>query len=88
MLYLDSDLICLRDIADLYRVDIGGNLLGAVRDVEYARIYNENCEIKGYRVKDYTHYFNSGVLGFNIKKCREFALTDKLLKRLAEVKIR
>ena len=96
MLYLDSDLICLRDIADLYRVDIGGNLLGAVRDVEYARIYNENCEIKGYRVKDYcddilklkdyTHYFNSGVLGFNIKKCREFALTDKLLKRLAEVK--
>lgn len=98
VLYLDSDLICLRDIADLYRVDIGGNLLGAVRDVEYARIYNENCEIKGYRVKDYcddilklkdyTHYFNSGVLGFNIKKCREFALTDKLLKRLAEVKIR
>ena len=96
VLYLDSDLICLRDIADLYRVDIGGNLLGAVRDVEYARIYNENCEIKGYRVKDYcddilklkdyTHYFNSGVLGFNIKKCREFALTDKLLKRLAEVK--
>lgn len=65
--------------------------------VEYAMLkLAEKCGIKGYRVKDYcddilklkdyTHYFNSGVLGFNIKKCREFALTDKLLKRLAEVK--
>ena len=89
VLYLDSDLICLRDIADLYRVDIGGNLLGAVRDVEYARIYNENCEIKGYRVKDYcddilklkdyTHYFNSGVLLMNVDVFRERNLVRAVL---------
>ncbi len=87
IIYLDCDLICLRDVADLYQQKLGNNLLGVVRDIEYLRIYNENKNVREYcdnvlQMKDYIHYFNSGVLLFNIKQCQKFNLSQKLLQQL------
>lgn len=90
VLYLDCDLVCLRDIAALCRQELGQSLLGVVRDIEYLRIYNENETIRKYcdtvlKMKDYTAYFNSGVLCFNIEQCQKFRLTQKLLQKLEKV---
>ena len=79
LIYLDADIICKDDILPLWQTDLHGRVLGAVRD------WGEDRSCGRIGLKN-GRYFNSGVLGFNIKKCREFALTDKLLKRLAEVK--
>ena len=70
-LYLDSDILLNADIANLYKNDIGNNMLGAVLDeviwsskgfTYYAREALDVTE---------KQYFNSGVLIMNLKKFRE-----------------
>lgn len=74
VLYLDSDLIILRDVAELYYTDLQDNLLAATIDPDHAGEYNG--AIPG--VKKYTsevlklsnpyQYFQAGVILFNIEE--------------------
>ena len=89
VLYLDCDLIINCDVAKLYNMDISNYLLGACKDVEIIRFYIAD-NLKHYLLqilglKDYTKYFNSGVILFNIKACLAFELVDKLFKCLKEI---
>ena len=70
-IYLDSDVVLNRDIADLYSEFIGDNYLGAVLDEviwssEDFTFYARNS--LGVTEKQ---YFNSGVLIMNLKKFRD-----------------
>lgn len=90
VIYLDSDLIVNRDIAELYKIDIKNNLIGACNDIEVIRFYIRN-NLKEYLLKtlnleNYSSYFNSGVIIFNIKECLKFNITDKLLNKLKQIK--
>lgn len=64
VLYLDSDMIILSDILELYNTDITNYYLAACN--EYHPYFSANLDLKS--AKD---YFNSGLLLMNIKKCRE-----------------
>jgi len=69
VIYLDSDIVVLRDIAELYQQNLNGFSLGAVPDVmaqEIRRIYF---------YPGLTNYFNSGVLLINLNKWREKEVT-------------
>jgi lipopolysaccharide biosynthesis glycosyltransferase len=61
-----------KDIANLFKIDIGENLVGAVRDYEgIANCYNCNYERTKYRIKEigiknFEDYFISGVMLMNI----------------------
>lgn len=73
LIYLDSDVILLRDIADLYDEDISGCVLGAVWD--YA-CYGSLRYIEDDLKIPIDHYFNAGVMvidteGFLNMKIRE-----------------
>lgn len=82
-IYLDSDLVVLRDIADLFAVDIGDNLLGAVTDGALLIEYYSDAEVKKYYdmlcPDSILTYFNSGVLVFNIPAFRAAFTAEELL---------
>ena len=69
--YLDSDTVLLGDVSELYNVELGENLLGAVPDgavasVEPFKRYTK--EVLGIESKN---YFNAGVLVMNLQAFRD-----------------
>ena len=66
-IYLDCDIVLLKDIAELYNIDIGDNLLGAVPDdiIQKNEVFQEYVE-KVVGVANYKTYFNAGMLVYNI----------------------
>lgn len=78
-IYLDSDIVVLGDISELYNCDLKGNLIGACIDKSVVGIKPiEDYFTIGVGV-DYREYFNSGILLFDMKKMREVKLADKFL---------
>ena len=84
-LYLDSDIVLNDDVAKLYNVDLGNNLVGAVPDAsvqlfpEFANYVEKVLEV------DHTKYFNAGVLLMNLKKLREFNLERRFISLIKKV---
>lgn len=81
-IYIDSDVVLTSDIANLYDIEIGDNLIGACNDLSIADIqplvaYTENAI--GVKRQE---YINSGVLLMNLKKLREVDLEGHFLKLL------
>lgn len=71
VIYVDSDIVLNSDIANLFNIDIGNNLLGAVADETVQNNEQFIDYIKKIIGVDEEHYFNSGVLVMNLDKFRE-----------------
>lgn len=72
VLYLDSDIVVLGDISQLYNQDLQNYSTGAVRDImakEILRIYFD---------KSLSDYFNAGVLLINLQKWRQKMISQYL----------
>ncbi len=78
VLYLDSDLIVQRDVAELFATDVSQMLLAATRDVDYLGNLNMKDGIRlAYSkdvlgMKDPYAYFQAGVLVLNTQAMRDF----------------
>jgi lipopolysaccharide biosynthesis glycosyltransferase len=73
VIYLDGDMICLTDVAELYEIDIESNVLAAVRDtVTLSRYYSgteKHClSTEFLNLQKPENYFNSGLLVVNISE--------------------
>jgi len=68
VLYLDSDVIIQKDLADLFEINIEGYYAGVVKDIG---LIDNNLNIK--------NYFNSGVMLLNLKMMRESNTSMALL---------
>lgn len=81
-IYLDCDTICLKDITELYKENIGDNLLGATCQ-EKGKYMTPGMSkiIAKTGIKDPYTYFNAGVLVFNCKKFRENNTTQILFEK-------
>lgn len=89
---MDSDLLVLKDLTELINCDMKGKPIAAVRDMYFPIMLEKGYhtdERLGYiTLKEYAHnmgldeekYFNTGVLLFDVKKCREIGLQDKILE--------
>ena len=77
-LYIDGDIIVCKDLEQLYSIDLGNHMVGAVRDMggELGQKFNiaVGC----------TKYFNSGVLLLNLDKMRDANCTEQLIKAKME----
>ncbi|MBR3416637.1 MAG: glycosyltransferase family 8 protein [Clostridia bacterium] len=82
--YLDSDVILLEDIAELYRTDIGDNLVGAVYEQNTDRSPMFTNYVEDIIGIPYYTYFNSGVMVMNLKEFREFKVQDRFIGMLTE----
>lgn len=87
VLYLDSDIIVLEDIANLYNIDIGNNLIGAIPDdiIQNGREFQEYAE-KVVGVSSYKKYFNAGIIIMNLDELRKFKFEEKFLYLLTTIK--
>ena len=81
-IYLDSDTVVLADIADLYQIDLGNNLIGAVPDPFIAA--NQKTAIYAREAVGVAanKYVNSGVLLMNLKAMRAEHFAERFLDLL------
>lgn len=89
VIYLDGDMLAVTDVAELYRIDLGEHMIGAVRD--YAGICN--CYVPGKDRRHYrteilgltsiNDYFISSTLVFNVSKFNEKFSGEDLLRLAA-----
>lgn len=80
LLYLDSDILILKNIRLLYEIELEDNIIGAVTDV-FNKSYKEAL---GLNLHD--KMFNNGVMLIDLKKWREQTIEEKLLVKLEEFK--
>ena len=85
-LYLDCDLVLQEDVAQLYDLSLGDDLVGAVPDgivgsVEEFKLYVQNRRDM-VRAED---YFNAGVLLMNLDAMRRWNFADRFLELLERV---
>ena len=87
VLYLDSDIIVLGDISELYNTDMGTNLVAAAPDdiIQYNKVFQDYAELV-VGVEKYQNYFNAGVLLMNLDELRKFNFQEKFLYLLGTVK--
>ena len=77
-IYLDTDVIALDDIKQLWDIDLGKHVFAAVPDLGYGNLLQNNC-IQNLGVSKTHVYPNAGVILFDLKKCRSMHFTDKML---------
>jgi len=88
LIYLDVDTLVQDDISELWNIDLGEHLAGAVQDV------GKTVDCKWGGIPNYkelglssdTMYFNSGVLVMNLKKWREEDVSNKVIESLYKYK--
>lgn len=87
VLYLDSDIVILDDIAKLYNTDMGDNLVAAAPDdvVISNPIFRDYAE-KVVGVADCNRYFNAGVLLMNLHQLRRFKFQEKFTYILERIR--
>ncbi len=86
VIYSDSDVMICRDLAELYDLDMGAHLLGAVQ--ELAPVWNQQFSENYSRwaryfdlPEDASIYCYSGFILFNLPACREARLTQRVLEQ-------
>jgi lipopolysaccharide biosynthesis glycosyltransferase len=89
VLYLDGDMIVKSDVADIFNIDIGGNLIGACLDGDIIGSYSSSIDSKNYiehvlKISDPLKYFQAGVQLVNIQQFRkefgDYELANKAVK--------
>ena len=86
-IYLDSDMVVLGDISELYNIELEDNLVGAAPDMSVAN----NKEFQDYvervvGMATYKNYFNAGMLLMNLDEMRKYDLQSKFLYLLETIK--
>ena len=86
ILYLDSDMVICRDIAELYDTELGDALLGACRDPDSAGLYNGYIPGKKdyvdriLKLKNPYDYFQAGTILMNLAAFRAGFRTEEILQ--------
>ena len=82
VLYLDSDIIVLKDIAELYLYNISQHYLAGVED-KLSHSMKKRIGLSGNDNKEV--FVNGGVLLFNLKKFRRNNLESIIFKKLRQI---
>ena len=86
-IYLDSDIVVLGDISELYNIDIKDNLVAAAPDdvIQNSEIFSDYAE-RVVGVAKHENYFNAGILLMNLDEMRKFDFQAKFLYLLEQVR--
>jgi lipopolysaccharide biosynthesis glycosyltransferase len=75
VIYIDSDVLVLHDLNELYNTNIEDKYLAVVKDPSW---FFENGHVLELNLSERGFYFNSGVMLMNLKKIRDDGLVKKL----------
>lgn len=81
VLYMDTDLIVVKDISNVWKYDISDYYVAGVKD--YGFIYDNVIERYGIKGK----YINSGFVLFNLKKIREDNIKNRWFSLINQIKL-
>lgn len=81
-IYIDSDVVLLGDISELYHVELGDNLIGACSDLSIREIPKLQEYLKYAIGAPGDSYINSGVLLMNMKRLREVQMDRRFMELL------
>ncbi len=87
IIYMDVDMLMYDDISNLYNIDIGENIIGAVQDYQF--IVSSPYAIKNYKelgIPAEAKYFNSGLLVINPQKWIKEDIANKVIKCMVDNK--
>ena len=90
ILYIDSDTVIEKDVADLFNCKLDNKYLAAVEDFEVKRIIYADSTIKDYlhntlQLQNIDSYFQAGVLLFNLNLMRTINFTEKCFEILKKI---
>lgn len=95
VIYIDPDTIVLKDLSNLFDIDIGPKYAGASVDLTYRLMIKNGTRVPesfgGLKYDEYLHsigldsdsiknYFNAGVMLFNLQKIRSDNLEPKMIR--------
>jgi lipopolysaccharide biosynthesis glycosyltransferase len=90
IIYIDSDILVLKNIEDLWNVDLGNYAAAAALEIIIKTIENDCPSYQELGINPTANYFNSGVMVMDLKKFREQSIfkkaTDYLQKYYSECK--
>lgn len=91
VIYLDCDLVVLKDLSHLFDVDLKKYYLAATKDCSIIRMYRQEKSFKDYcdgilKLSNPDNYIQAGVIIFNVKEFLKANLKKKLLQKLKEIK--
>lgn len=81
-IYLDSDMIILGDISQLYHRELGNNLTGAVRDQVVLQVDTFSEYVEKVLGLNHNEYFNAGMMLINCKQFRKSNVLVRFLELL------
>ncbi len=81
-IYLDSDVILLKDIAELYDTELGDYLVAAAYEQNTDRSPMFTNYVENIIGIPYYTYFNSGVMVMNLKEFRNYKVQDRFIDML------
>ena len=78
IIYLDTDLLVLADLVELYKTDLGSNIVGVVLDISTRSNDGqvEPCQKLGIEPRG---YFNSGVMLIDMKAWKKERIKEQLI---------
>jgi lipopolysaccharide biosynthesis glycosyltransferase len=79
ILYLDSDLIVRRSLADLWNTTLNNYALAAVQDVKWDPFNEEFSRLFSIELALNTKYFNSGVMLINLEYWRQNDVAERTI---------
>lgn len=85
LIYMDVDMMLYADVSELYNIDLGNNILGAIQDSQ--ETVSAPFAISNYKelgIPADTKYFNSGLMLINRKKWIEQEIPLKVFNCLHE----
>jgi lipopolysaccharide biosynthesis glycosyltransferase len=89
ILYLDCDMVANADIAELFKADLTGKYIGAVRDVDFISSANaitidilhlDTMRALKFSQKEIYGIFNAGLILFNIEEIKKDFTTEEMFK--------
>jgi lipopolysaccharide biosynthesis glycosyltransferase len=96
VLYIDTDIVVRRDIAELFDTDLFGKALGASRNIANIHAAHLNKEIKGRKFGDYLRdelgitdfdsYFQAGVILLDLTSAKAQNLLTLSIQKIREIR--
>lgn len=88
VIFLDVDMIMLEDVARLWNIDLGENIVAAVQD-QFIQIVSRWGGLANYQalgLDSETKYFNAGLMVIDMKKWKESKITDEVISVISKYK--
>lgn len=79
LFYVDADTLCLQSCTELFDINLGNNVIGAVLDIKRVRKKREQA----LKLRK-NSYFNSGVLAINIQEWNKLNLLEETIKVISK----